>query len=197
MRFTLDQLRENPQNWRRFRGCGDSHRYYGVPWHEILPLAFEFLDQLAAKKGFDCEDALWPCFDGALGAIEMHCELFPDKTFEVCRHLGQYFSSCNIEIACRTIRSFGFGVLSRYIMFVSDQLIAVAACQDPWLSPGDMTLRGFAFRVLFLLDPGYKFWPSLRIAREECIRGLLTWGSGRPDYQKLAEMIRQYTVAEK
>ena len=197
MLFTLDQLRENPRNWLGFRGYGDSDRYYGVPWHEILPIAFEYLDQLVAQKGFDSDDASWPCFDCALGAIERYCDLFPDKTFDVCRGISQYFFSCNIDIACRTIRLFEYGTFSRFIMFVSDQLISIAACQTPLQSPGEMTARGFAFRVLFKLDPGYKFWPSLRSAREECIQGLLAWGERRPEYRVQAQMIRQYTDCAK
>ena len=195
MRFTLDQLRKDPRNWTRF--YGDSYRYYEVPWRDIVPLAFNYFDQIEAQTAFDRGDESGLNIDGALRALQLYIRVFPDETFEICRRVGSYFSSCNINVAFGTIRKFEFTPLSQYIMFVSDQLIGVATCQNPVQSPVEMTVRGIAFRVLFLLDPGYKFWPSLRIAREECIRGLLTWGSGRPDYQKLAEMIRQYTVAEK
>ena len=191
MRFTLEQLRTDPQLWSRFwvRPTGN-HQY---PLEEIAAIAFDFLDQTHSIRTSEKDERSGGLIDGALNAIVLYVDSSPQIAYATCRRIGRYFSSANINTAFGAIRKFEQSRLSRYIIFVSDLLVNVAVCPTPTPSPIEMTVRGIAFRVLFQLDPGFKHWPSLREARDECVHGLLTWGRHTETNAILAKSILQYT----
>ncbi len=191
MRFTLEQLRADPQLFKIFgvRPTG-IHQY---PLEEISAIAFDFFDQTHRITTSDKDERIGGLIDCALCAIDLYVDSSPPIAYSTCRRIGRYFSSPNINMALGAIRQFERSPLSQYIMFVSDLLVSAATCTTPTPSPIEMTVRGIAFRVLFQLDPGFKHWPSLRQARDECVHGLLTWGRHREANVILAKSILRYT----
>ena len=191
MRVSLEALRNDPQLWKRYTIRFNAEDAPKLP--EIVPLAFEFLGNANAVQTSDQDVATSGLIAGALNALGYHADAFPDDAFFTCRRVGAYFSSRNINLAFTAIRWFAHPPFRQYAIFVSDQLVAVASCETPTPSPVEMTVRGIAFRVLFQIDPGFKFWSCLRPARDECVHGLLTWGGERESNRALARMILQYT----
>jgi|GEM_PF-3165618 len=191
MPLQLSDLKSDPLLWSRV--C--------VPLLSRVPAgdlpkfaesAFDALNFWTATASSRANRAAGHAIDGAFTAISHFPGTYPDSACETCRRVGVYFQSRNINVAFTAIRRFEFPEFSAYTIFVADLLVRVAISRDLVKSPVEMTLRGIAFRVLFELDPQYKHWPQLRDARNECVHGLLTWGSGSDRNHRLAARIMEY-----
>lgn len=160
---------------------------------EIASAAFNALDHWDSNITGERDDKTSPAILGAFVGIYYFTVANPDAAFATCRRIGKYFHSSNINVAFLAIRQFEFSPFCRYTVYVTDLLIALASSAVQTKSPVDMSLRGIAFRALFGLDHQYKFWPQLRVARDECVHGLLTWGGGREANHQIARQILRYT----
>ncbi len=195
MWLSPEALKTDPKLWSRYRGLLPPENSPRLPEivPEIVPIAYDFLSNtnLVETSEHDPDSSL--LIVGALNALAYHVNAFPDDAFMTCRRIGTYFSSRNINLAFAAIGWFEIPHLRQYSIFVSDQLVAVASCETPTPSPIEMTVRGLAFRVLFKIDQGFRFWSCLRSARDECVHGLLTWGGQNERNRSLARMILRYT----
>jgi len=190
MALDLQNLRADRNLWMRVtRFCYPRDLRYS---QEAANAAFEALDYWHANPTSERNERQGGAIDGALTAIDVFISHNPDTAYQMCRRVGGYFASPNINSAFGAIRRFEYGGFSRHTIFVVDQLIAVATWDNPTPSPVEMTLRGIAFRSLFELDPQYKYWPQLRRARDECVHGLLTWQGKNERSRLLAAQITRY-----
>lgn len=173
----LDKLKVDRNLWSRCYIVNDYFRYRATQLPLYTAAAYDALDHWHAIPTSEADSVASGAIEGALSVIGKSIEADASVACSACRTVAKYFSSRNINSAFGAIRRFEYPIFSRYTIFVADQLIGVATTDDPTPSPIEMTVRGIAFRSLFQLDPQYKHWPQLRSARDECVHGLLTWGS--------------------
>ena len=191
LRPTLAELKTDRLQWARV--IFDLFQPSAEDTPEIASLAFAALDHWDSSTTDEKDDMTTPAIVGAFFGVYYFIVANPETAFMTCRRMGKYFQSNNINVAFLAVRHFAQSPFSRYTLFVSDMLITIASSDMLAKSPVPMSLRGLAFSALFKLDPQYKFWPQLRMARDECVHGLLSWGGGSEANRKIARQILRYT----
>ena len=169
----FDKVHADPLYWRWIGPWTYQRR--GVPLADVAKLAMDSIGIWHSSDRIGHDEKVGGAIVGALTAVGYFLKSEPASATEIPRTVAQYFSSPNFDVACNTLCAFQRPVFSKYSIFVSDKLVETASCQAVPPSPVDMTIRGFAFLVLFQLDPQYKHWPQLARARDECVHGLRTW----------------------
>lgn len=132
-----------------------------------------------AQTPFDERESLQSQGVQGAGLAFARClESAGDESFAMTRRFGRLFHSTNIGVAFCAIRLFDNYLLTPYTMFVIDHLVQVASAAEVPVSPGVMSLRAIAFKVLYDLDANFLVYPSLARACEECIFGCREWSNG-------------------
>ena len=193
----LEDLKDDHNLWSRCTMVKGSFRRRANQLPSYRTAAFDALDHWHASPTSEADSQAGGAIDGAFNVIGHSIEVDSTIAYSTCRRVADYFSSRNINSAFGAIRRFEYPVFSRFTIFVADKLIAVATLDAPTPSPIEMTVRGIAFRSLFELDPQYKHWSQLAVARDECVHGLLTWGAsgdgpGSSRNRQLAARIMRY-----
>lgn len=192
VRLNLASLTADRQLWARVIDSVTQLPTNELP--KIADAAFEALDHWSLTSTSDKDMVTSSAIDGAFSAIGQFITAHPKSAYATCRRAGTYFLSRNINVSFTAIRRFECKVFSDYAIYVSDLLVHIASSDTVIPSPIELTLRGNAFWALFQLDPQYKHWPQLQIARNECVHGLLTWGSGNDRCQSVAQQIMRYVT---
>lgn len=171
----FSRIEADPLLWRRVGPW--SYQRRNAPILDVANAAFDSIEKLHLDVNPNYDEVVGRAVAGAMLAVSHFVSTHPDAASDTCRRVARYFGSQRFEVACNTLRVFQGPPFNQYSIFVLDELVETASCESPPASPVDMTILGFAFLVLYDLDPQLVNRPQLVRARNECVHGLQTWPS--------------------